>query len=337
MMNKLLAQISKWESEISKILPLHLFEIIKSTSMEIRSEATEIRLRSGQPLILVLGNKDIMLTANSEKAEVPSKAYLVLPEDIIRTFKLMCKNSIYAYEEELKSGYLTVSGGHRVGFTGQAIVNNSKIKALKNISSLNIRIAKDIDTCPINLLDYLLTAKNEVCNTLIISPPRSGKTTLLRNIIRVLSNSYPSRGFTGVQVGVVDERSEIAASENGVLSIDLGPRTDVLDACPKAEGILMLIRSMAPQVVVTDELGRQEDASAIREALYAGVSVIATAHSRNLEELKRRPYIGDLIAENFFDIYIILSSKNGPGTIEEIIFNEHKAAVGKAGYKPHII
>jgi stage III sporulation protein AA len=322
-------QENAWENEIKQILPPKLFAIIENIPAKIKTQLTEIRLRVGQPLLLVLQQEDAFAAPDGKCPVSFHEAYFCTPDDITKTFQLMSKNSVYAYGEELKSGYLTIEGGHRVGLAGQAIVEAGEVKALKNICFLNIRIAKDVKNSAAQIIRYLLNTERELQNTLIISPPRCGKTTLLRSLVRLISYGMPEINFAGLQTGVVDERSEIAACCQGLPKIDLGPRTDVLDACPKATGLLMLIRSMSPSVVVTDELGRQNDADAVREALYAGVKVITTAHGKNIAEIKKRPYIGALISEDFFTRYIILSSRYGPGTVEEIFDAEKKELLYK--------
>jgi stage III sporulation protein AA len=306
---------------IYPVLSLSVATILKSVSSIILAQVTEIRLRVKQPLLLVLGTSDIMLDGHGQAVVDFQQAYRCTAEDLARTLQLISKNSLYAFEQELKLGFITIPGGHRVGLAGQAIIGNGEIRALKNISSMNIRIAREIKGCADKILPYIFFNGKYVLSTLIISPPRCGKTTILRDLARQISNG--NLNFCGTQVGLVDERSEIAACQSGVPTVDLGQRIDVLDGCPKADGMLMLIRSMAPQVVITDELGRAEDADAVKEALNAGVSVIATVHGRNIAEVRQRPYIGELIEHNYFERYVILSSTPSVGTIEEIIDAKH--------------
>ncbi len=320
-MNNMQTSLNK---HIYPILPPHIARLIAALPGSLLNKLTEIRIRANQPLQLVLGNQDITV-----QTEHTSQVYQCTCEDVHRTFQLICKNSVYAFEEEVRQGYLTIAGGHRVGLTGQAITFEGTVSTLKSISSLNIRLAREIPGCADRILP-LVTAKehNEVFSTLIISPPRCGKTTILRDLIRQLSAGNPLLGIAGVPIGVVDERSEIAACQQGIPTVDLGPRVDVLDACPKASGLLMLIRSMSPRIVATDELGRREDALAVREAVYAGVKVIATAHSRTIDEFQRRPYVGELIQEQVFERFIILSNRSGPGTIEEVLDSRRKKIIG---------
>ena len=311
------------EEFIFPVLPLHLVTIISAIPTAQLTYLMEIRLRVNRPLLLVLGSVDIMLSSVGDIVNDLDEAYLCTRDDINKILQLISKNSLYAFEQELKMGFLTINGGHRVGLAGQAIVNDGEIKALKNISSLNIRMAREIKGCGDKVMPYIICEGKKVLSTLVISPPCCGKTTILRDIIRQISIGNDE--LRGMQIGVVDERSEIAACKNGIPTVDLGPRTDVLDGCPKASGMLMLIRSMSPAVVATDELGRAEDVCAVREALNAGVSIIATVHGRDINEVLQRPYVGELIQNKYFDRYIILSDKPKVGTIEKIIESkEHK-------------
>jgi len=311
------------EQFIFPVLPPHLVTIISTIPTNQLAYLKEIRLRVNRPLLLVLGTVDIMLSSVGNIVNNLDEAYLCTRDDINKTLQIISKNSLYAFEQELKLGFLTIHGGHRVGLAGQAIIDGGEMKALKNISSLNIRMAREIKGCGDKIIPYIITGGKRVLSTLVISPPCCGKTTLLRDLIRQISMG--NKEFRGLQVGVVDERSEIGACKNGVPTVDLGPRTDVLDGCPKASGLLMLIRSMSPAVVATDELGRAEDVCAISEAVSAGVSILATVHGRDIKEVLQRPYVGELIQHKYFDRYVVLSDRPQVGTIEKIIDSkEHK-------------
>lgn len=307
------------DKNIYNILSPTLTKVIAAVRTDILKKANEIRLRVNKPLLLVVGNTDYMVTDKGWLVDDWRQAYICTIDDIQRTFQLISKNSLYALEQELRMGYVTISGGHRIGLAGQAIVHCGEMRALKNISSMSIRIAHEIKGSSDPIFPYVVEEEKRIMNTLIISPPRCGKTTLLRDLIRLASSDSPKFNFRGVQVGVVDERSEIAACQNGIPTLDLGQRVDVIDGCPKSAGMLMLIRAMAPQVIATDELGREEDACAVREALNAGVSVIATAHGKDAEEVACRPFIGELITHKYFDRYIVLEDYPVVGTVKEII------------------
>lgn len=306
------------EKFIFPVLPPFLVTIIRAVPIGQLVYLTEIRLRVNKPLLLVLGSVDIMLNSLGEIVHDVDETYLCTRDDIGKTLQLISKNSLYAFEQELKMGFLTIQGGHRVGLAGQAILEGGEVKALKNISSLNFRMAREVKGSADKIMPYIIN-RGRILSTLIISPPCCGKTTLLRDLIRQISRG--SVECRGLQVGVVDERSEIAACKNGIPTVDLGPRTDVLDGCPKASGMLMLIRSMSPALVATDELGRAEDVCAVREALNAGVSILATVHGRDVHEVLQRPYVGELVQHKYFDRYVLLSDRPTVGTIEKIIDN----------------
>lgn len=312
---------------IFPVLPYHLVQRMRAIPLHNLSGLNEIRLRINQPLLMVVGSEDFLLGDGQLMSYKNNSTYLCTKEDINTILQLISKNSLYAFEQEMKMGFLTILGGHRVGLAGQAIVEHGEIKAFKNISSLNIRIAREIKGCADEVLPYLIGVGKRIVSTLIISPPCCGKTTLLRDLVRQISSG--SRYLPGMQVGVVDERSEIAACKNGVPTVDLGMRTDVIDGCPKAQGMLLLIRSMSPRVVATDELGRAEDVYAVQEALHAGVSVIATVHGLDREEVLQRPYVRELLEKQYFSRYVVLSDTPRIGTVEQIIDGRQNKIVWK--------
>ncbi len=243
-------------------------------------------------------------------------AYIILKNEIRETMEYISNFSLYAFEEEIKQGFITITGGHRVGIVGKAVLDDNKIKSIKHISFINIRLSHQIKGCGDKVLSYLLDEYDNCYHTLIISPPRCGKTTLLRDVIRQLSNGNGRR--PGMTVGVVDERSEIGACYMGIPQNDLGIRTDVLDCCPKAKGMLMLIRSMSPSVIAVDEVGSGEDIDAIEYVMNCGCKLIATVHGNSIEDIKSKPILGKLVEERLFERYILLSNAKGVGHLEAI-------------------
>ena len=240
--------------------------------------------------------------------------YVVTREDLKETMEYISGYSLYSYEDEMRQGFLTVQGGHRVGVTGKVILDGNEIQGMKYISCINVRLAHEVVGCADQVMPYI-RKKDWVAHTLIVSPPRGGKTTLLRDIIRQLSNGEEKKKMPGVTVGVVDERSELAGSYQGVPQNDLGMRTDVLDGCPKAEGMEMLIRSMSPAVVAVDELGRKEDFKAVESVIHSGCKVIATAHGNSIEDVIHQPYFERLVRRRVFERYIFLDKGEHAGTI----------------------
>lgn len=280
-----------------------LFEDISEKQFE---DIEEIRLRVNKPLILYRNKKEKIL----------ADSHIPTSDDIMLTLELMSDYSLYALEEELKNGYITLQGGHRVGITGKVVLDKGHIKTIKNINGMNIRISHQIIGCADSMIDYICSNEGKISHTLIVSPPRCGKTTLLRDIVRQLSNGTTNRH--GMTIGVVDERSEIAGCYKGIPQNDIGIRTDVLDGCPKAEGIMILLRSMSPDIIAVDEIGRNEDIYAIEEILNAGIKIICTVHGRTLEDIQQKPVLSKLIEKNIFEKIIVLSRDKGAGTIQGV-------------------
>ncbi len=304
--------------EILPLLPLNIAELIKKVPINQLLNLEEIRLRPTKPLMLVMNNEDFMINYDGRITREYSKAYQTTKDDIYKTFHFISQYSVYSFEEELRNGYITLSGGHRVGFSGRVLLENENIKTIKYISGFNIRIAREVIGAADKVLPYIINC-GKVLNTLIISPPKAGKTTILRDIVRQLSSGIDELGIKGFNIGLVDERSEIACCYEGIPQNDVGIRTDVLDGCPKAKGIMLLLRSMSPDIIATDEIGRNEDVIAIEEAINTGVAIITTAHGSDLDDIRRRPTIKKLINKGFFDRYIILGTSSGVGSIEAIL------------------
>lgn len=306
--------------QIAPVLAERLRQAILGLPEEIRRQLEEVRIRLGRPLQVYYGGREAFVTLAGLPAHSAEDGHLVTEEDIAQTLNLMTNSSLYALEEELKRGYLTIPGGHRVGLAGRALLDGQgQLRGLKEITTFNLRIARDVRNAAGKIAHLLIdSAAYRLHNTLLISPPQCGKTTLLRDFARRLSAGTLHPKLPPLKVGIVDERSEIAASWHGVPQHDLGPRTDVLDACPKAEGMQMLIRSMSPHVLVTDEIGRPEDGAALLEAIHAGVQVVTTAHGFGMHEVRNRPVLRQLFEQGAFARYIVLSRRRGPCTVEGV-------------------
>lgn len=282
------------------------------------AEVEEIRVRVGQPLLLQGSGRDIFLNALGVPCR-QKEAYLVSRQDLALTLERVTQSSLYAAEEELKQGFFTLPGGHRVGIAGEAILRGKEVQTLKHISALNFRLAREIRGSARGVIPFLLKSDGDFCHTLMLSAPRAGKTTLLRDLIYLLSTGIPELGLRGQTVGVVDERGELAGMRQGIPTYNLGPRTDVLDGCPKGIGMSMLVRSMAPQIIAVDELGHPDDVSALADALRTGVKILATAHASSWDEALHRPILKILFTEKVFTRIVLLNRQHGPGTIAGII------------------
>lgn len=296
------------EDTILKVLPWDVRSIIQKEKLEFEY-LQEIRLREGKPLIFLYHDTEVIPGA---KARRP---YLVTKDNIREMLEYISNYSLYACEQEMRQGFITIEGGHRVGMAGQVIMEEGKIKNLKYISSINLRISHEVKNCADKIFPYI-TYNKQMYHTLLISPPRCGKTTLLRDIIRQVSDG--NMWVKGCTVGVVDERSELGGCYLGNPQNEMGVRTDILDRCPKAEGMIMLIRSMAPQVIAVDEIGAQEDVHAIEYAMHCGCKMLATAHGYSMEEIQRKPIFEKLVQERRFERYVILSNRYQIGGIEAV-------------------
>jgi stage III sporulation protein AA len=304
--------------EVLDYLPKHIREIIKKLPVSLLTTIEEIRLRLGKPLCVTGCNVEMFVGTGGKASPMIENAYMVTSEDLKCSIQLVCNFSMYSVEEELRNGFVTVKGGHRVGVCGRTVIENGKVKTIKDISFLNFRIAKQIIGASDKVIGYLIRPPDNIYNTLIISPPQCGKTTLLRDLVRRISSGYEPGLQKGMKISLIDERSELAACSLGIPRNDVGIRTDVLDGCPKAEGIIMMIRSMSPDIVATDEIGRKEDADAIIDAVNAGVKVITTIHGSSIGDFLKKQDLSR-IQKGVFERYLVLSRQRGVGTLETML------------------
>ncbi len=296
---------------IWQALPHRIREILPRNSL---LNVQEIRLRCGQPLQLRQADGLLFLQQDGRMTENRFEGIKITAAELREMVSLLSAYSLYAFENELQQCFLTIEGGHRVGFCGKAVVEQGEIKTLRQINALNIRIAREMKGWAWEIMPYLMEREG-FCHTLIVSPPGYGKTTLLRDIIRCLSAGEMGCYYT---VGVVDERGEIAPLREGVPQMDVGICTDILEGCPKAKGMLLLLRSMSPDVIAVDELGRAEDIQAVEEVLNAGVKLIATVHGADMTDLRTRPHLCELIKKKIFERYLFLLGKDGSKKVTEI-------------------
>ncbi len=268
--------------------------------------------------LLIMGTKDMQeIRIIAEKnASVVKRGILmdcgikVAREDLKRIVNSMCRGSLYAMQQNLTKGYITLSGGHRVGVCGRCISENGSITHMSDISAICIRVSREIIGAADPIMEYIVHPQR-LYNTLIISPAGCGKTTMLRDIARQLGASH--------KVCIADERSEIAASRDGVPTHDVGRFTAVMDSVPKGEGMMMLLRTMSPEVIITDETGTDSEERAISELINCGIKIITSAHGYSERDVMRRRHLRNLIEDGIFERIIILGKLRGEITVEKII------------------
>lgn len=265
-------------------------EFLRFTGRE-KALAEEFRLRAGKMASVLL--------PGGEKT-VPVR---VSPEDLVRIAEAATEASMHSSRESLKNGYITAPGGHRIGICGTAVVKSGEVTGFRTISSLAVRISKEITGIGRELVGDLFEA-GQFLSTLIISPPGGGKTTLLRDIVRLVSDG-------GMRVSVADERGEIAALKGGIAQFDIGRHTDVLEFCPRAQAVLFLLRAMNPQIIAMDEIAGPEDFEALRSAVGCGVRLLATAHSSSSGEMKKRQLYREMLSSRIFERIVVIENAAG--------------------------
>lgn len=275
----------------------------------------EVRFRVNKPVVLVYANKFCYLTCEGISEDEDNA--IVATRNMIDSIILKASNySLYSINEDLKRGYITLKNGIRIGVVGEIVAENGYIKTIKDFSGLNFRISHEVKNCSLNIVNHLIE-NGQVLNTLVVSKPCCGKTTFVRDLCYQISNKN-----LPLNILILDERNEISASFKGETTMDVGKFADVLVYADKATGFENGIRSMSPHVIVTDELGNKSDVDALIYACNSGVNVISTTHARDLEDLKEKQLFTEILRKKIFKRYVVLSQKNGAGTIEGV-FDEN--------------
>ncbi len=285
--------------------------LMKMVDIE-KSRAFEIRVRAEKPIIIVtpsgskfLNNDGLLSEAITEKTVFASQA------EVIESFSRFCRYSVHAYLNGIVKGYITLEGGHRAAVVGTAVLDrDGYISSLKDVSAINVRISREIKGSGEKI--YKAVFKDEPASLIIAGPPASGKTTVLRDLVRLISS-----GNNLYKVALIDERQEIAAVNSGVAQKDVGLNTDILDSYPKKEAITIALKTLSPHVIALDEVAEEEEIRTITLGVNSGVNFIVTVHAENYEELLRRPLISSLMNTYSFKKVIMLK-KSPVGEIENI-------------------
>ena len=280
--------------QAAALLPSRLRQAAEKLSGEQQCRAEELRLRNGYP-ITVSGPEGEQVIPGCEQFPLTER-------DLGQVLEIATQASAHTVLEQVRNGFVTVKGGHRIGICGSGVVRDGEVCNLRRLSSLSIRVARSVPGISAGILDGL-TVNGLLQSTLILSPPGGGKTTLLRDIIRAVSDGD---GVTPMRVGIADERGELAAMYGGLPQLDVGRRTDVLDGCPKGTALLMLLRGMNPQVLVADEITAPADCAALEAAANCGVTLLATAHASGTEDLSSRPLYRRLLDAGIFRRVVLI-------------------------------
>lgn len=283
--------------------------------IENYEKTAEVRIRRNGPVQILCGGNIFYIDEQGNRKQDAGAGICLTADEFDELFRHICRHSVYAFEQELKNGYLTVEGGHRIGVVGRTVWEGDTLIGIKNFNALNIRIAHEIKGAGDGVLHFIFE-EGVLKSTLIVSLPGCGKTTLLRDVIRKISNG--SKYCLPLNVSLIDERSEIASSYLGIAQNDVGRHTDVLDSCPKAAGIMMVLRSMSPQVIAVDELGGEADYNALLQAFYLGCRIVATIHGVDYETLRKNVRMQELLQQGCFERIVFLQPGGRPGIIKEI-------------------
>lgn len=280
---------------------------------KLRTQVEEIRLRAGRKLSVLIPEGE---TTVGEK--------ILTAEDIDGVVEIATEASAYSVRESMKNGYITVNGGFRIGLCGNVVVRNGEIEGFRELSSAAIRLPKEIKGIAEKIIASLVK-NGRFESTLIVSPPGAGKTTLLRDLIRLLSDGDKVLGIQGARIALADERGEIACLNHGIPEMNVGGMTDIMDGCPKAQGVIMMLRTMNPQIIAIDEITAHEDINAIQSCANCGVRLLATAHGESVNDLKSRRAYREILDSGVFKQAVFIEKTGGSRRyfVEKLEGNSH--------------
>lgn len=276
---------------------------VSALSNETIEKINEIRIRKNMPLILVIGKNSFFITENGKLVNHYSdNAYRVSEQEFDVVFRRLSNYSVHSAIDNLTKGFMTADGGNRIGVSSTAVIKDKKITAVKEITSLNIRISNEIKDCARPVLNLLYI--NKFPSIIVASPPSGGKTTFLRDYARLLSSGFNNKYR---KVAIIDERNEIAFKNNGVIDADVGINTDVLTGFPKSEGIEIAVRTLSPEIIICDEISKTSEVEAMADGFSSGVRFAVSVHASSKRELINKQIINELIKYNEFEYIVLLN------------------------------